>query len=287
MREWVSINGKLHPADQAFVSAFDSGFMQGIGLFTTMRAYGGRVFRLDKHLDRLVQSAKALGWTIVPEIETLDAAVDQVVSATEQSDARVRLTVTTGSLRAGQEEAGGLTIVANASPGVRYPTELYQKGVTVIVSRYRQHALDPTAGHKTTSYFARLASLREAHAAGAFESIWLNLDAHIAEGAISSIFAVEDGVLLTPPLDTPILPGITRAAVLELAAAERIPVREQSLKLDELLHADEVFLTGSMIEILPVVRVHREPIGNEKPGDVTRQLYEAFGRLVSRECGNG
>ncbi len=287
MREWASINGKLHPADQAVVSAFDSSFMQGIGLFTTMRAYGGRVFRLDKHIDRLIQSAKTLGWAIVPDSEMLELAVDQVVSATEQADARVRLTVTTGSLRAGQDDASGLTIVANASSGVRYPAELYQKGVTVVVSRYRQHAQDPTVGHKTTSYFARLASLREAHAAGAFESIWLNLEANVAEGAISSLFAVDDGVLLTPPLDTPILPGITRAAVLELASAERIPVREQPLTLDELMQADEVFLTGSMVEILPVVRVHREPIGSEKPGDVTRQLYEAFGRLVSRECGNG
>lgn len=287
MREWVSINGKLSPADQAVVSAFDSGFMQGIGLFTTMRAYGGRVFRLGRHLDRLVQSAQSLSWTILPDIDVLESAVEQVVAATEQSNARVRLTVTTGSLRAGQEDASGLTIVANASPDVSYPAELYRKGVTAVVSRYRQHALDPTAGHKTTSYFSRLASLREAHAAGAFESIWLNLDAYVAEGAISSVFAVDDGVLLTPPLDTPILPGITRAAVLELAGQERIPLREQPLTLEELLHADEVFLTGSMIEILPVVRIHREPVGNEKPGDVTRQLYEAFGRLVERESENG
>jgi branched-chain amino acid aminotransferase len=287
VREWVSINGRLSPADQAQVSVFDSSFMQGVGLFTTMRAYGGRVFRLDRHIDRLKNSATVLGWALPIEEDTLQSCVDQVVAATEQSDARVRLTLTSGSLRAGMEEAAGLTIVANASPGVSYPRELYQKGVSVNVSRFRQSGLEPTAGHKTTSYFSRLAALREAHAKGVFESLWLSLDANVAEGSISSIFILDDGVLVTPPLETPVLPGITRAAVIELAAEERIPVREESFSLETLLEADEVFLTSSMIEILPVVRVNREAIGNEKPGDATRQLYEAYGRLVERECGRG
>lgn len=285
MREWVSINGKLSPADQALVSVFDSSFMQGVGFFTTMRAYGGQVFRLDRHIDRLKNSAMALGWTLPIDEDFLQSCVDQVVAATEQSDARVRLTLTSGSLRAGTEEAERLTVVANASPGVSYPKALYESGVTVNVSRFRQSGLEPTTGHKTTSYFPRLAALREAHAKGVFESIWLSLEANVAEGAISSVFIVDDGVLVTPPLETPVLPGITRAAVLELAAEERIPVREESFPLETLQKADEVFLTSSMIEILPVVRVNREAIGSEKPGDVTRQLYEAYGRLVERECG--
>ena len=287
MREWVSINGKLTPADQATVSVFDSSFMQGVGFFTTMRAYGGHVFRLDRHIDRLKSSATALGWTLPVDEDLLRSCVDQVVSATEQSSARVRLTITSGSLKAATDEAAGLTVVANASPGVTYPKDLYQKGVTINVSRFRQNNLDPTAGHKTTSYFARLAALREAHAKGAFEALWLTLDANIAEGSISNIFIVDDGVLVTPPLDTPVLPGITRAAVLELAAAEKIPFREEAFPLETLLKSDEVFLTNSMLEIMPVVRVHREVIGNEKPGDITRQLYEAYGQLVERECGRG
>lgn len=287
VREWVSINGRLMPADQAAVSVFDSGFMQGVGLFTTMRAYNGRVFRLQQHIDRLMGSARALGWSIIPDDDALRDAVRQVVAALEQSDARARLTVTTGSLRAGADEATGLTIVASASPGQRYPDHVYQRGVTVTLSRYRQSAAEPTAGHKTTSYFSRLASLREAHAQGVFESLWLTPEGHVAEGAISSVFLIDDDQLITPPLDTPVLPGITRAAVMEAAIESGIPVREKPVTLEELRAADEVFLTNCLMELVPVVRIDRQPIGAEKVGDGVRDLNEAYGRLIERECGHG
>lgn len=287
MREWVSINGRLLPADQAQVSVFDSAFMQGVGLFSTMRAYNGCVPRMDRHLARLHDSAVALGWTLLPETDVMRAGVEQVLAATEQADARVRLTVTTGSLRAGADAANGLTIVANASPGTPYQAELYRRGVTVLISKYAQSAADPTAGHKTTSYFARLAALREAHTKHAFESLWLTPEDLLAEGCISNIFLVKDGELRTPRLDTPILPGITRGAILELAGKRKIAAREMDLSVDDLRSADEVFLTNSLIEVLPVVRIDREPIGTEKVGDATRELYEAYGELVERECGEG
>jgi len=283
VREWASINGRLVPAEQAHVSVFDSGFTQGIGLFETMRAYNGRVFRLDRHLERLRNSARALGWTAVPEAADLRENVGRVVGATELADARVRLTVTTGSLRADAGEPQ-LTIVATAAPNVKYPPEYYQKGATVLVSDYRQNPDDPTTGHKTTSYFARLTALRLAHARGAAEAMHFTHDGRLAEGAISNVFLVRQRELLTPPLDTPVLPGITRACVTELAAELRIAVHERPLTIHELLAADEVFLTNAMMELLPVVRVEREPIGTERPGEVTRELYEAYGRLVEKEC---
>ena len=150
----------------------------------------------------------------------------------------------------------------------------------------RQSRRDPTVGHKTTSYFARLTALREAHAAGAVESLWFNDENFLAEGSISSVFLVSDERLLTPPLETPILPGITRAAVIDLALEQDVLVREQELTIEDLLGADEVFLTNSMMEIMPVVRIDRQPIGDEKPGEVTAQLAEAYGDLVQRECGS-
>jgi branched-subunit amino acid aminotransferase/4-amino-4-deoxychorismate lyase len=275
------------PADQATVSVFDSGFMQGVGLFTTMRAYNGRVFRLQQHIDRLMQSARTLGWAISPNEEALREAVEQVLAALEQSDARARLTVTTGSLRAGTEEAGGLTVVASAAPGTKYPEHVYQKGVTVALSKYRQSAADPIVGHKTTSYFSRLASLREAHVRGLFESLWLTPESSVAEGAISSVFVVKDDQLVTPPLDTPVLPGITRAAVIEAAVEAGVPAQERAVSVEELLAADEVFLTNCLMEIVPVVRVDRKAIGTEKIGDMVRDLNEAYGKLVERECGHG
>ncbi len=285
MRHWVSLNGVLLPAEEAKVSVFDSGFMQGIGLFETMRAYDGRIFRLQQHLDRMAASARALGWTVLPNLDDAAENVYQVLTATGAGDARVRLTVTTGSLHAAAGDTPRLTIVATASPGEKYPDECYLKGVTVLVSDCRQSRFDPTAGHKTTSYFARLASLRAAHAKGAFETLWLTPEEHVAEGAISTVFAVRDEELWTPPVDTPVLPGITRAAVIELAAGLRTRVREEALTLPDLLEADELFLTNSMMEVLPVVRIGRDAIGSEKPGEITRRLAVAYTELVERECG--
>lgn len=288
MPHWVCLNGTLVPAEEARVSVFDSGFMQGIGLFETMRAYDGRVFRLQQHLDRLRNSAQALGWTVLPDVAELADNVRQVVAATAAGgDTRVRLTVTTGSLHAEASDEPRLTIVANAAAAERYPDVVYTKGVTVIVSGCRQMRGDPTVGHKTTSYFARLASLRAAHLQAAFEALWFTPEGYLAEGAISSVFVVRDEQLLTPPVDTPVLPGITRAAVMELAVELDVPVREKTLTLDDVRASEEVFLTNSMIELVPVVRIGREVIGNEKPGDVTRKLAIAYGELIDRELENG
>jgi branched-chain amino acid aminotransferase len=286
LQHWVSINGTLLPAEDARVSVFDAGFMQGIGLFETMRAYDGRVFRLRQHIDRLVNSARVLGWTVVPAPSELADNVRQVLSAGGDADARVRLTVTTGSLHAEAGDTPRLTIVASASPAMKYPDEYYTKGVTAVVSACRQNPSDPTVGHKTTSYFARLASLRVAYAEAAFEALWFTPEGYLAEGAISNVFVVRDEQLLTPPLDTGVLPGITRAAVIELAVEHDIPVREKVLTLDDVLASEEVFLTNSMIELVPIVRVVRTPIGNEKPGDVTRKLAIAYGELIDREAGD-
>ncbi len=289
MREWVCLNGKLVQPDQATISVFDSGFMQGIGLFETMRAYHGRVFRLRQHLERLIASARTLGWTAVPELEVLRDHVQQVVGAIEHADARVRLTVTTGSLRPGREEdeTPALAIVATATPGMSYPEQIYRNGVTVVVTDYRQNVHDPTTGHKTTSYFARLAALREAHRKGAFEALWFTHANRLAEGCISNVFLVQGERLRTPPLQTPVLPGITRAAVIEAARAHGVEVEEKPLTIHDLLEADEVFLTNSMMEIVPVVRVEREPIGSEKPGELTRRINGWFGEIIERECGDG
>ncbi len=283
-QHWVSLNGVLMRGEEARVSVFDSGFMQGIGLFETMRSYAGRVFRLERHLDRLIDSARALGWTVMPDADELRENVQQVLSATTGVDTRVRLTVTTGSLHVAATEVPELTVVASAAPGQGYPDELYTAGVTVAISKYRQHASEPTAGHKTTSYFSRLAALRQAHAAGAFESLWFTVDTRLAEGSISSVFLVQNEQLLTPPLETPVLPGITRATVLELAQLEGIAVQERPITLDELLAADEVFLTNSMMELVPVVRIEREPVGTEKPGEITKRLAVAYSEQIEKEC---
>lgn len=286
MREWVCVNGVLSPADEAKVSAFDSGFLQGIGLFETMRAEHGQIFRLDQHLDRLVTSARTLGWQTVPDVERIRDDIDRVVGATESNDVRVRLTVTTGQVRATERDRPDLTVVVSGASGASYPQELYEKGVGVMLAPYRQHRDDPTTGHKTTSYFARLTALRAAHAQGLFEALWITPEGELAEGSISSVFIVQDAVLVTPGLDYPILPGITRAAVIELAAVHNMPLREVPIGWDEVMEADEIFLTNAMMDVMPVVRVDRHAVGNEKPGPITVEVMQRFASLVQRECGD-
>ncbi|MCH7871389.1 MAG: aminotransferase class IV [Planctomycetes bacterium] len=285
MSEAVCIDGELVSSEDARVSVFDSGFTQGIGLFETMRSYDGVVFRMERHLDRLRESAQILGWAVLPTIGQMWVAATKVVSALPGAEtARVRLTVTTGSLREVAGDEPKLTVVATAAVGGDYPAEFYVKGVSVAISKYRQSRRDPTAGHKTTSYFARLAALREAHAAGAIEALWFTDDNMLAEGSISSVFIVQGERLLTPPLETPILPGITRAAVIDLALASNIPISEQELTIDDLLSAHEVFLTNSMMEIMPVVLIDRDKVGSGKPGEVADKLLRAYRKLVREEC---
>ena len=285
LSEAVCIDGELVSSEDARVSVFDSGFTQGIGLFETMRSYDGVVFRMERHLDRLRESAQILGWAILPTIGQMWVAATKVVSALPGAEtARVRLTVTTGSLREVAGDEPKLTVVATAAVGGDYPAEFYVKGVSVAISKYRQSRRDPTAGHKTTSYFARLAALREAHASGAIEALWFTDDNMLAEGSISSVFIVQGERLLTPPLETPILPGITRAAVIDLALASDIPISEQELTIDDLLSAHEVFLTNSMMEIMPVVLIDRDKVGSGKPGEVADKLLRAYRKLVREEC---
>lgn len=285
VRQWVWLNGELKNADDARVSAFDSAFLQGIGLCETLRAYHGVPFRLARHLDRLHNSARVLGWTLLPDVDELAAGVRQVVAATEADEARVRVTVTTGSLQAAGAATPALTVAVSAAANARYADELYQKGVTLLVSDCYVAPTDPTAGHKTTSYFNRLASLRAAHARGAFEIIWLTAAGGVADVALGNLLVVAGGRLVTPPLTTPVVPGITRATVMELAAGLGVDVEERPLTIAEVRAAEEVFITNSMIELVPVVRIGRHAIANEKPGDVTRELIIAYGHLLDKECG--
>lgn len=283
-RDWVSVNGELTLAGAGRISAFDAGFMQGIGLFETLRVDNGVAFQLERHLARLVSSAEKVQWPQIPSADALGAEVTRLIGASGLTEALIRITVSSGSLSA-QDAAPRLTSVVSATPAGGYPPEYYRQGVTIAVSSARQTHADPLAGIKHTSYFARLTTLRSAHAVGAFESLWLSDEETLAEGSLSTLFLVIDEVLVTPPLDTPIVAGVTRSVVLERARALKIPVQERSIDVEELREADECFLTSAMFGVMPVVRVGRAPIGTEKLGDVTRSLIEAYLGEISRVCG--
>ncbi|MBN1344768.1 MAG: aminotransferase class IV [Phycisphaerae bacterium] len=288
MSDVVYHNGEFVEADRATVSVFDAGLLHGAGLFETMRAYGGVIFRLRDHLARLAASAEALSMFDLDEQsqQVIAEGLTELIARNSLSEARVRLTITTGDLRQAttDDRPSKLTILATAARLVPYPAELYAQGMTVLISVHKQSRLDPTCGFKTLSYLPRLISLREAQARGCGEALWFTHENLLAEGAISNVFIVSHGVVKTPPIDTPILPGVTRKVILEIAREQAISIQEMPLTINDLLDASEVFLTNCVMGIMPVCRVERRKIGDEKLGAVTRRLSEAYRQIVAKEC---
>ncbi|MFG0273925.1 MAG: aminotransferase class IV [Phycisphaerales bacterium] len=280
----VWLNGEFVERDSARIGAFDAGFQHAVGLFETMGARGSAVFRLDDHLDRLIRSARTLGLSDSLKFNPLREAVRRVAEKAGLERARIRLTVTGGDLN--MLAASGAsdhtpTILIVAQPATPYPEAMFERGVGVTVSDLRVNPLDPFEGHKTLNYWRRLRALQTASSAGAAETIVLQVTNHLAGGAVSNVFLVRDGALATPiaqgeeaggAMAAPVLPGITRAFVMEAADAMGVGTARKMLALEDLLDADEVFLTNSSWGVLPVVQVEGKAIGSGAPGELTRAL---------------
>ncbi len=283
MSEIVYLNGSLIPRSQARISALDYGFLYGFGLFETMRAYGGRVFRLDRHLSRLTRSAEMLGIPI--EAPELKGAVMDTLRANKLGDARIRITISIGE--------GGMvpdpstcqkpTVLILASDYQPSPEQVYEKGFRAIVSSIRRNSQSPLSRLKSTNYLESMLARQEARAAGADEALCLNDKGLLAEASMSNIFLVADGTLKTPGQESGILPGITREAVLELASQSGIDTLEWDISMEELSQAREAFFTNSLIEIMPLTELDGKPIGSGKPGAITKRLMAAYKRLVRTE----
>ena len=291
----VFLNGKMLPPDQALLPADDAGLQHAVGLFETMSAYHGRIFRLSQHLERLRQSATQLGLSRDMDIDALTQAVQITLDHNQIDQARIRLTVTAGSMSmlagGGSGGAAGTILIQPTEP-TQYDPKYFEEGVTVLVAQPGANPFDPLAGHKTLNYWGRLRTLRQAASAGAGEAIWMNITNHLAGGAISNLFLVKDGELLTPiargeeidkSLPAPVLPGITRAAVIELAEAKGITVHKRMLSIEDLVEADEAFLTNSSWHVLPISKVEKSELGNGKAGEMTTLLREALLALIEEE----
>ena len=297
------LNGNLIDESSAAISPRDTGLLHGAGVFTTMRADSRRVFRLDAHLRRLRDSCAALFIPLQFKDEQLMGAVTELLAANELTDARLRLTVTRGS--ATPDPLHGMrlepTAFITAAPLEPYPAEFYARGMTVrLVDEYKLNPYEITAGHKTLNYFARLAALREANRLGAGEAMWFDVHHYLQSGSISNVFVVKDGELFTPPTPrelreelapgavpyekSSVLPGVTRAAVIELARGAGMDVRLAGIDVRELLDADELFLTNSIMRVMPVCRIERKPIGADRPGPVTTMLTDQLDKLVHSEA---
>ena len=280
----VWVNGARQPSAGPHLSARDRGLTLADGVFETMRAQGGTVVRLDRHLARLVQALEALEIPVQPELRewVLDA-----VRAAGACDASVRLTVTRGI------DVGGVappvdarpTVIVAVNPPPVFPAAVYDVGLTAHVASGRRNEHAMTAGLKTLAYTDAVAALLEARRAGAEEALFLDTEAHCSEATSSNLFAWMGNTLVTPPVSCGALPGITRAAVLELASVLGVPRAERVFGLDELLGANEAFLTSSLRGLAPLVQVGAHPIGHGTPGALTRQLADAYAALIARECG--
>lgn len=293
----VYLNGQMIDHAHAQISVDDAGFQHAVGLFETMGVYHGHVFRLQAHIDRLTQSAAELGLTRPDDLVSLQHAVETTVQQNRLENARLRLTVTAGSaslLTSGHPEPPSPTVLVVATPPTQYDDAYFEQGIMVAIAPPAANPFDATAGHKTLAYWQRLRTLRQAAAIGAGEAIWLNATNHLASGAVSNLFLVKDNQLFTPfargeeaqgALPAPVLPGITRATVIELAQAMGIPVARQMLTVPDLLEADEVFLTNSSWLVLPVTRVEKTEVAAGTVGATTSKLRIALHELIEQEIG--
>ena len=281
----VYLNGQFVAETEARVSVYDGAFLHGAGLFETMYAENTRIFRLEAHLERLMRSSARVLFSIQRDALPDSGTFQELLTRNGLPTARIRLTVSAGSMRDDPSaEAPRLTVCVTASPPTPYPESDYERGVNVVVSGFRASPTDPLAGHKTTSYLPRLLGLREARQARCMEAIWFTTNHHLAEGSISNVFVVHNQVVKTPPLDTPVLPGISRAAVLEITPRFGFSVEEVPMTIDDLLDADEVFLTNQIVRIMPVVRIESRDIADGRVGEVTRRLLGEYRQLVRKEC---
>ncbi len=282
----IWLDGRLVPVAEAKISVFDHGLLYGDGVFEGLRSYGGRVFRLKQHLQRLEDSARAIRLVMPMSKAEMTEAIYQTMEANGIRDGYIRFVVTrgVGTLGLSPNRTSCPSVFIIASQIELYPRELYEKGMAVVsTSIVRNHPNALSARIKSCNYLNNILAKIEALDAGVHEAIMYNHCGYVAECTGDNIFLVRNGVVQTPPITAGILEGITRDAVIELIRKRNIPIREMDLTRHDLYVADECFLTGSAAEVIPVTSIDGRPIGNAQPGKITLQLVADFRDMVQRE----
>lgn len=278
----VYLNGAFVELSEAKLSVNDRGFLYGDGVFETIRAYDGVPFRLREHLLRLLNSCRTLGLAV--NVESMPGIVERLLKLNALRDAYVRITVTGGMHRGKLTARSGESTVAVLCRKLEPPpNRWYERGVEAVFASIR--VAPDFRRHKAISYLASLIAKNESRRRGAHEAILLNTRGDVAEGSTTNVFVLRNKQLITPPLDCGALPGITRAVVMELAPSRAIPLKIERLRPEELMRADEVFLTNSLVELLPVVRIEGRAIGEGTPGEVYGTLLRAYREKVAEEKG--
>ena len=283
MSQQIYLNGKYFAREDAKINVYDHGLLYGDGVFEGMRAYSGKVFRLEAHLIRLWESGRAIGLEMPIDMQEMTSAVNETVEKNGIDDGYIRLVVTRGVGPLGFDpyKCSDPQVIIIADTITLYPESYYTDGLDLVTaSTIRNHpaALSPRV--KSLNYLNNIMAKMEGLKAGCVEALMLNHKGEVAECTGDNIFVVKRGELHTPPIDAGILEGITRNAVLELANEAGIETREQTMTRHDIFVADECFLTGSAAEVIPAVRLDNRTIGDGKPGQMTKQLNAAFRKLV-------
>lgn len=270
----VWVNGRFVPAEEPAVRPDDAGVLFGRGVYDTFRARDGHVFRLEAHVARMAAGARLVG-IAMPALDAA-AVVRELCKRNGLDDTRVRTTVTAGP------PGGDATLIVQSRAAGDYPDELYERGMSAFISPVRRNETSPLAGVKSLNCLDNIMSREWAQAQGADTALLLNSKGLLAEASTANLLVVRDAGLVTPPVRDGALPGVTRRAVLDLAREAGMRAEERSVEKEELFEADEAFLTGAVMGVMPLVRVDGRAIGDGKPGEVTRRVRALYNDAVVR-----
>ncbi len=281
------VNGRFYAEEEPSLSALDRGFTLGDGVFETMRASHGRILHLSQHLSRLRHGASVLE-ILAPSENELTAALQGVLSRISDAQVVLRLTVSRGI-----DKGRGIalppsplpTVVIRATPLVPHPTETYKRGFHAAISSIRRNESSPLSRIKSCNYGDSILARAEATRRGYDEAVMLNSMDEVACASIANLFIVREGKLLTPPEESGVLPGITRACILEVAPTLQIPAQEAPFNTDVLLHASEAFLTNTIMGVMPLTEIEGQAIGSGRPGPLTMRLAAAYENSIGESEG--
>lgn len=284
--QWIFLGGQFVKKEDAVVSVFDHGFLYGDGVFEGIRVYSGNVFRLDAHLKRLYESAQSIMLKIPYTQEEMTQLIVETIRKNQLESAYIRVVVSRGKGNLGLDPSScsNPNVIIIAEELSMYPKEFYEHGIkiaSVASRRNRPDVLSPQI--KSLNYLNNILVKLEANHVGVQEALMLNDQGYVTEGSADNIFIVKNGVIYTPPVYLGALEGITRNAIIDVARAKDFEVRETPFTRHDVYTADEVFLTGTAVEVIAVIEVDRRVIKNGKPGEITNQLLEEFRRIVTTD----
>lgn len=277
----VNVNGRISGERDAVISVFDDGFVYGEGVYETLRTYNGTLFLFERHMRRLRNSAGLIGLELPFTSEGLHEQISDTIRAADlgSREAYVRVLVTrgVGDLTYNLKATPKASVVIIAKPMPDQPAEIYERGVKVaLVDVVRNHPQSVNPMIKSNNLMNSALAAQQAFKRGAFEAVMRNFRGELTECATANLFIVKNSVVLTPPLECGLLPGITREFIMEIGPALGVETREQVLQDDDLFAADEAFLTSTTREALPIVAVDDRAIGSGRPGPVTAKLLQGF-----------